>query len=229
MLNYDESSQKIRNSEAFVDIATAEKHRGMSTIYIERNLFCQSKLGREVELQHTHSVNFKSHRHVMQVSTLHAQLGLESDVAQSYRDAISVSYDQFIIGLSPRTDDRLRYCTNTGSIPSIFYIPDQLKQSKILDDEHTKSLYSPSVPIIFPPKQNSFPSFLTRSVYQVPLQMYSKPSQKKTAKHKRTSHDIISKTISVVLSGKNHLNGKKRRSGIRRRVRTHKSLCSSLH
>ena len=30
------------------------------------------------------------------------------------------------------TEDRLRYRTNTGSIPSKFYIPDRLKQSKTL-------------------------------------------------------------------------------------------------
>ena len=54
----------------------------------------------------------------------------------------------FPLNLSPRTYDRLRYCKNTGSVPSKFYIPERLKQSKLLDDEHTKSIYSPSVPII---------------------------------------------------------------------------------
>ena len=58
--------------------------------------------------------------------------------------------------MSPGTNNRLRYCTNTGSIPSKFYIPDRLKQSKSLDNEHTKTLYFPSVPIIFPQMQNFF-------------------------------------------------------------------------
>ena len=95
--------------------------------------------------------------------------------------------------LSPRTDDRLRYCTNTGSIPSKFYIPDRLKQSKILDDEHTESLYSPSVPIIFPEMQTSFPSVLPKRVYPVSLRMHNKSAQRKPAKHKKSSRGKISK------------------------------------
>ena len=92
----------------------------------------------------------------MQVTTLSTQLGLGSELVDWYRDATSVPFGLFLIGLSPRTDDRLRYCTNTGSIPSKIYIPDQLKQSKDLDEEHTKSFYSPSVSIIFPQMQKFF-------------------------------------------------------------------------
>ena len=60
LLIFDNSCQKICISKAFVDIATAGKHRGLSTIYIKHNLFNQSKLGRDVELQKTHIVLFKS-------------------------------------------------------------------------------------------------------------------------------------------------------------------------
>ena len=52
-----------------------------------------------------------------------------------------------MIDLSPRTDNRLRYCTNSGNIPSKFHVPDNLKHVKHLDDEHTKSLYPPSIPV----------------------------------------------------------------------------------
>ena len=68
------------NSKAFVDIATSRRHRGLSTHYIKDNLFHQSKLGRDVELQNTHSVLFKSPRDVMQVTTLGAQLALGSEL-----------------------------------------------------------------------------------------------------------------------------------------------------
>ena len=164
LLIFDDSCEEICNSEAFVDIATAGRHRGLSTIYIKHNLFHQSKLGRDVELQNAHIVLFKSPRDVMQVTTLSTQLGLGSHLVDWYRDATSVPFGQLLIGLSPRADDRLRYCTNTGSIPSKFYSPERLKQSKILDDEHIKSLYSPSVPIIFPQMQRSFPSVLPKRV-----------------------------------------------------------------
>ena len=57
---FDGSCEEICNSKAFVDIATAGKHRGLSTNYIQHSLFHQTKLGRDVELQNTHIVLFKS-------------------------------------------------------------------------------------------------------------------------------------------------------------------------
>ena len=59
LLIFVDSCEEICNSKAFVDIATAGRHRVLSTIYI-KHLFHQSKLGRDVELQHTHIVLFKS-------------------------------------------------------------------------------------------------------------------------------------------------------------------------
>ena len=42
LLIFDDSCEEICNSKAFVDIATAGRHRGLSTIYIKHNLFHQS-------------------------------------------------------------------------------------------------------------------------------------------------------------------------------------------
>ena len=67
LLIFDNSCEEICNSNAFVDLATARRHRGLSTIYIKDNLFHQSNLGRDVEWQSTHIVLFKSPRDVMQV------------------------------------------------------------------------------------------------------------------------------------------------------------------
>ena len=167
LLTFDDSSEKICHSKASVDIATAGRHHGISTIYIKYNLFHQRKLGRGVELQNTQIVLLKPSRDVMQVSALSAQLGLGSKLVDWYRDATSVSYGHLVTDLSPRTDDRLRYCTNTGSIPSKIYIPDRLKLSMTLDDEHTKSLYSPSVPNNFPKMQKSFRSVWPKRFYAV--------------------------------------------------------------
>ena len=94
--------------KALVDTATAGRHRGLITIYIKHNLFHQSKLGRDVELQNRHIVFFKSPRDVMHVSTLSVQLGLGSELVDWYRDAASVPYGQLLIDLSTRTEDRLR-------------------------------------------------------------------------------------------------------------------------
>ena len=150
LLIFDNSCEEICNSKAFVDIATARRHRGLSTIYTKHNLFHQSKLGRDVELQNTHIVFFKSPRDVMQITTLSTQLGPGSELADWYRDATSAPFGHLLIDLSPRTDDRLGYCTNTGYIPSKFDIQDRLKKSKVLDDEHTKNLSTRHVIHFFP-------------------------------------------------------------------------------
>ena len=200
MLTFDDSCEEICNSKAFVDIATAGRHRGLSTIYIKHNLFHQSKIGRDVELQNTHIVLFKSPRDVMQVTTLSTQLGLGSELVDWYRDATSLPYGCLLFDLSPRSDDLLRYCISTGSFPSKIYVSDRLKQSKILDDEHTKSLYSPSVPIIFPQMQRSFPSLLPKRVHPVSFRMHIESAQSKPAKHKKTSRGKISKRSSSIVS-----------------------------
>ena len=44
LLFFDDSFEEICNWKAFFDIGTAGRHRGLSTIYIEHNLFHRSKL-----------------------------------------------------------------------------------------------------------------------------------------------------------------------------------------
>ena len=156
LLISDDSCEEICNWKAFVDIANTGRHRGLSTIYTEHNIFHQSRLGRDVELQNTHIVLFKSPRDVMQVTTRSTQFGPASELVDWYRDATSVPFGHLLIDLSPRTDDRLRYCTNSGPVPSKFFIPERLNPLRTLNDEHTSSLYSPSVPIAFLQLQNHF-------------------------------------------------------------------------
>ena len=83
-LFFDDSSEEICNSNAFVDIATAGRRRGLSTIYIKHIVFYQSKLARDDALQNTHIVLFKSPRDVMQVITLSTQLGLGLELVHWY-------------------------------------------------------------------------------------------------------------------------------------------------
>ena len=156
LLILEKSCQRIQNSKSFGDYATAGRRRGLSIFYKKQNLSHQSNFERHFELHIRHLVLFKSPRDVVLVSTLGTQLGLGSVTVAWYGDATSVPYGHFLINWLPRTDDRLRYCTNTGSIPPSFCIPDRLKPSKRLDDDHTKSLDSPSVPTIFPQKQKYF-------------------------------------------------------------------------
>ena len=221
LLIFDDFCEEISNSKAFADIATAGRHRGLSTIYIKHNLFHQSKLGRDVELQKTHIVLFNSPRDLMQVTTLSTQFALGSELVDWYRDATSVAFGHLLIDLPPRTDARLRYCTNTRYSSSNFYSADRLKQSKILNDEHTKSLYSPCVPIIFTKRQKSFPSVLPKKVYTVSLRMYNKSAQGKPARHKKTSRGKISRRSLASIAKKNISEAKKRHSGVRKKLTAH--------
>ena len=73
----------------------------------------------------------------MQLTTLDAQLGLGSELVHWYRDATSVPFGLLLVDLSPRTDDRLRYCTDSGSFPSKVFNPECLEHSTTFDDEDT--------------------------------------------------------------------------------------------
>ena len=229
LLISDDSCEKICNSKAFVDIATAGRHRGLSTIYIEHNLFHQSKLGRDFELQNTHIVLYKSPRDVMQVTTLSTQLGFGSELIDWYRDETSVTFGHLLIDLSPRTDDRLRYCTNSGSVPSKFYTPERLKHIKTGDDEHTKSIYSPSVPIAFTQMQKSLSSIWPKRVYPDSMRMHSKSTQRKLANQKKTSHGKVSRRSVATIAKKNNLEAKKKLSVVRKRIATNSSHYTSRH
>ena len=162
LLTFDYSCAEFCNSKVLVDIATASRHRGFSTIYSKHNLFHQSKLGRDVELQNTHIVLFKSPRDVHQVATLSVQLGLGSALVNWYRDATSVPFGHLLIHLFPRPDNCISYCTSSGNIPSKFYVPANFNLLKYLDDEHTKFLYSPSITTLFPRMRNSVSKNLSR-------------------------------------------------------------------
>ena len=120
LLFFDDSYSKICHSKNFSDFATAGRHRGFSTIYIKRQFFHQSKLGRDVELKNTHLVFFQSPRDMHQIDILNVQLGLGLTLVNWYRDATSVYLGHLLIDLSPRTDGRIRYWTNIGKTSSEF-------------------------------------------------------------------------------------------------------------
>ena len=220
MLIFDASCEKICNSKAFVDIATAGRNRGLSTTYNKHNLFRKSQLGRDVELQNTHIDLFKSPRDVMQVTTLSTQLGLGSDLVGWYRDATSVPFGHLLIDLSPWTDERLHYCTDCGSVPSKFNIRERLKHLKALDDEHTKTLSSPSVLVAFPQMQKPPSSVLPRRHYLVSMRTHSKSTQKKLASHEKTSRGKVSRRSLATIAKKNELEAKKKRSVVRIKIAT---------
>ena len=161
----------------------------------------------------------------MQVTTLSTQLGLGSELVDWYRDATSVPFGHLLIDLSPS----LRYCTNSGSVPSKFFIPERLKNLRTLDDEHTKSLYSPSVPIAFAQMQKPLLSVLSKRVYPVSMRMHSKSTKRKLASYKKTSRGKVSRQSVVTIAKKDNLEAKKKRSVVRKRIATNSSHYTSHH
>ena len=68
MLIFDDSCEWICKLKDFVDIATAGRHRELSTFYVEQDVFLSSKFGQDVELQNTQIVLFKTPHDLMQAS-----------------------------------------------------------------------------------------------------------------------------------------------------------------
>ena len=156
LLLFVDSFAEIRNPKDFVDIATAGRHRQFSTIYINHNFSHQKNFGWDVEIQNTHIVFFQVTSRCASSCYIKCTVGawINSLWLVSGWNVCSF-FGHLLIDLSARTDDRLRYCTNCGNGPSKFYVHDNLKQLKHLDDEHTKSLYSASIPTLVPRMQKS--------------------------------------------------------------------------
>ena len=76
LLIFDDSCAEISKNNRFEKIATSGRHKKLSVIYIKHNLFHKSALGRDIELQNTHIVLFKSPRDIQQITRFAQQLGL---------------------------------------------------------------------------------------------------------------------------------------------------------
>ena len=146
-----------------------------------------------------------------------------------YKDATSVPFGLLLIDLSPRTDDRLQYCTNSGKKPTNFNLPEQLKHLRILDDDHTKSLYSPSISTLFPQVQNAISPKLPERIHSVPKRMYSEPAPRKFARFEKRASVKISKTTPLTFPGKNNLERKTKNSVNEERAVTNKNNIPIRH
>ena len=62
-------------------------------------MFHKNELGREIELQNTHIVLFKSPKDVLQVGGLIFQLGLGSWLTDWYKDATIIPFGELLIDL----------------------------------------------------------------------------------------------------------------------------------
>ena len=156
-----------------------------------------------------------------QLATLSVQLALGSALVDSYRDATSVPFGHLLIDLSPRTDDRLRFCTNNINIPSKFYVTDNLKHLKYLDDEHIKSLFSPSIPAVFPRLQNSVFKNSSERTYPNSQRVHRKPAARKLVRSEKKSRPKIQRRNLRAVLRKNNLEATKKSPFVAKRFSGH--------
>ena len=146
------------------------------------------------ELQNTHIVLFKSTRDVLQINTLSQQLDLGSQLKESYQDATSTPYGHLLIDLTPKTVDSLRYCTNSGSVPSKFYLPAGT-ETKFWDDEHTIRLYTPNIPNIFPKTSKTIHPPLSKKFHSIPRRKSNKLTTRRAIGSSKSRPSKISTRI----------------------------------
>ena len=115
----------------------------------------------------------------MQINTLSAELGLWSEVVDWCRDATSVPCSNSLINLSPRTDDWICYCTNTGSVPRSYISRNSWSNQNFWTMNTQKlPLLSKCSNHFFPHMEKSFPAVLPKTVCQFPLRIYDKSSKR---------------------------------------------------
>ena len=109
-----------------------------------------------------------------------------------YQDATSVPYGQLLIDLTPKTVDSLRYCTNSGSIPTKSYLPAGI-ETKFLNDEYTIRLYSPNISKNFPKASKIIHSQLPKRFPSVSERVFSKPIKRRDSRSSERRRSKISK------------------------------------
>ena len=127
-------------------------------------------MGKRVELQSTHIVLFKQLRDVLRIKTFSQQFGLGSSLKEYYQDAKSIPYGNLLIDLTRNTVDLLRLCTNSGSVPSKFYLPEGT-ETKFLDNEQIIRLYTPNILNNFPKNSKTVYTPLSKKCQSVPQRM----------------------------------------------------------
>ena len=147
LLIFDDSCDEVCYSKVFVDFGTAAIQRGMSLFYIKHNLLHQSKLG--ATLSSKTRTLFPLYFPVLWCQTVCLAHISDSDLSWSTgiekQHKICTVFD-WLTCRHKQTTDHVFVQTPDPFLQNLIFL-DWRKQSKFLDDEDTKSLYSPCVPI----------------------------------------------------------------------------------
>ena len=159
-----------------------------------------------------------------QVATLGVQLGLGLALVDWYRDALSVTFGHLMIDLSLRTDDRLRDCTNSEKNPLKFYVPDNLKHLKYMDNERTNPLYSPRIPTLLPCMQNSVSKNLSKTFFPTSQRVHRQPAARKIVRSKKKSRPKLQRRNSQPVFKLNNLEATKKSTFVSKSIIAHKKI-----
>ena len=190
LLIFDDSCAEISKSKEFEKIATSGRHKNLNVIYIKHNLFHKSPLGRDIELQNTHIILFKSPRDVNQISRLSQQLGLGKHLTEWYKKATSKPFGHLMIDLSPRESDKLRYCTDSGTFPTRFYLLPSEARVTTIDDNHTKRIYAQALPEFYASLPENILTAMPKGLYSVSQRVHNQHSSRKLVRSKVKSGSI---------------------------------------
>ena len=105
----------------------------------------------------------------------------------------------------------------------MFCVPDNLKYLKCLDDEQTKSLYSPSIPEFFPRMQNSVSKNLSKRIYPIYQRVHRQPAARKLVRSKKKTRPKVQRRNSRTVFKKNNLEATKKSSFVAKRIIAHKN------
>ena len=143
LLAFDDSCEDIYKDKKFVRLATAGRHRGIDVIYVEHNLFPQSRWSRTIDLNTSHIILFKSPRDVQQLDLSGRQLNVSKYLRSCYELATRYSFGHLLIDLDPRTSNCSRYCSNIiRPGPTVFHFPLSTAETTPITNENEKHFYS---------------------------------------------------------------------------------------
>ena len=112
-LIFDDCGEEIMESKAFATLATAGKHKNISTIFIKHNFYQQGRYPVTIDKGTTHTVLTKSPRIGMQLKVKGSELDTATPafLNSCYKHCKRVSFGHFLIDLTPTCHDSLRFYT----------------------------------------------------------------------------------------------------------------------
>ena len=111
----DDLMSQYSNDQRVADLFTrGSHHRGISVLYLMKNLFLPGKLSRTISLNSHYFVIFRNPRNSLGISTLARQMfpGRTDYLMESFRDGTRRSYGYLVIDCHQLTPENMRLRTN---------------------------------------------------------------------------------------------------------------------